>query len=48
MNHLIEAVSELSEGDIRLEARHDELNLDLSIIYAGSALDHPRAFADTG
>jgi xanthine/uracil permease len=41
VNQLIEAVSDLSVGDIRLEAYHDEVNLELSIVYAGPPLTIP-------
>jgi xanthine/uracil permease len=41
VNQLIEAVADLGEGDIRLEARHDELNVDLSVIYTGAPLSIP-------
>ena len=41
VNQLIEAVRDLAEGDMRLEARHDELNLDLSIIYSGAPMVIP-------
>jgi xanthine/uracil permease len=41
VNQLIEAVGNLSEGDIRLEARHDEVNLELSVVYTGPALTIP-------
>lgn len=40
-NQVIEAVSELSEGPMRLEARHDDLNLDLLIIYSGQPMVIP-------
>lgn len=41
VNQLLEAVSDLAEGDIRLEARHDEVRLNLSIIYPGKAMAFP-------
>ncbi|MGA1344295.1 MAG: solute carrier family 23 protein [Hyphomonas sp.] len=41
VNQLIEAVADLGEGDICLEARHDELNVDLSVIYSGVPLSIP-------
>ena len=40
-NQLLEAVSEFSEGPIRLEAQHDDLNIDISIIYRGKAMIFP-------
>jgi hypothetical protein len=42
MNQLLEAVADLAEGDIRLEARHDDVRLDLSVLYRGQ----PMAFPD--
>jgi xanthine permease XanP len=42
VNQLLEAVSDLAEGDIRLEARHDDVRLDLSVLYNGQ----PMAFPD--
>lgn len=42
MNQLLEAVADLAEGDIRLEARHDDVRLDLSVLYSGQ----PMAFPD--
>ena len=41
VNQLVEAVSELCEGPIRLEARHDELNFDLRILYSGQPMVFP-------
>lgn len=41
VNQLIEAVRDLAEGDMQLEARHDELNLDLSIVYSGAPMVIP-------
>jgi xanthine permease XanP len=41
VNQLIEAVSELSDGPLLLEARHDELNFDLRIIYSGQPMMFP-------
>lgn len=42
VNQLLEAVADLAEGDIRLEARHDDVRLDLSVLYSGQ----PMAFPD--
>ena len=42
VNQLLEAVADLAEGDIRLEARHDDVRLDLSVLYRGQ----PMAFPD--
>lgn len=41
VNQLLEAVSELAEGDIRLEARHDDVRLDLSVLYHGQPMSFP-------
>lgn len=41
VNQLVEAARDLAEGDMRLEARHDELNLDLSIVYSGAPMVIP-------
>lgn len=42
-NQLLEAVSDLAEqGPVILEGRHDDVNLDLSVIYTGQ----PMAFPD--
>ena len=41
VNQLIEAVSELSEGPLELEARHDELNFDLRLLYSGQPMVFP-------
>lgn len=41
VNQLLEAVSELAEGDIRLEARHDDVRLDLSVLYQGQPMVFP-------
>lgn len=41
VNQLIEAISELSDEPIRLEARHDELNFDLRILYTGQPIVFP-------
>jgi xanthine/uracil permease len=41
VNQLIEAVSELSEGPLLLEAHHDELNFDLRILYSGQPMVFP-------
>ena len=42
VNQLLESVADLAEGDIRLEARHDDVRLDLSVLYSGQ----PMAFPD--
>jgi xanthine permease XanP len=41
VNQLLEAVSDLAEGDIRLDARHDDVRLDLSVIYEGAPMVFP-------
>ncbi len=41
VNQLLEAVADLREGDVVLEARHDELNFDLRIVYAGQPMVFP-------
>jgi len=41
VNQLLEAVSEIAEGDIRLEARHDDVRLDLSLVYEGQPMVFP-------
>lgn len=41
VNQLLEAVAELAEGDIRLEARHDDVRLDLAVIYRGQPMLFP-------
>ncbi|PZF75222.1 hypothetical protein DK847_19145 [Aestuariivirga litoralis] len=41
VNQLLEAVSDLAEGDIRLEARHDDVRLDISVVYAGQPMVFP-------
>jgi len=42
VNQLLEAVTDLADGPIRLDARHDDVRLDLSILYKGQ----PMAFPD--
>ena len=42
VNQLLEAVTELADGPIRLDARHDDVRLDLSVLYSG----RPMAFPD--
>ena len=42
VNQLLESVADLAEGDVRLEARHDDVRLDLSVLYSGQ----PMAFPD--
>jgi xanthine/uracil permease len=42
VNQLLEAVSDLAEdGSIRLEARHDDVRLDLSVLYRGLPMVFP-------
>lgn len=41
VNQLLEAVSDLAEGDIRLDARHDDVRLDLSVLYRGQPMVFP-------
>jgi hypothetical protein len=41
VNQLLEAVSDLREGEVTLEARHDELNFDLRVVYAGRPMVFP-------
>lgn len=41
VNQLLEAVSDLRTGEVVLEARHDELNFDLRIVYAGQPMVFP-------
>lgn len=42
VNQLLEAVSDLAEeGPITLEGRHDDVNLDLSVIYTGQPMTFP-------
>jgi xanthine permease XanP len=41
VNQLIEAIEELKEGDAILEARHDDVNLDIRIIYKGQPMMFP-------
>lgn len=41
-NQLLEAVSDLvQEGDVTLEGRHDDVNLDLAILYRGQPMVFP-------
>lgn len=41
-NQLLEAVSELAEqGPVTLEGRHDDVNLDLAILYRGQPMTFP-------
>ena len=41
VNQLIEAIEDLKEGHAILEARHDEVNLDIRIIYDGKPMVFP-------
>jgi xanthine permease XanP len=41
VNQLLEAVAELADGPIRLEARHDDVRLDLSLLYTGEPMMFP-------
>ena len=41
VNQLLEAVTDLADGPIRLDARHDDVRLDLSILYKGQAMAFP-------
>ena len=41
VNQLIEAIADLKEGDALLEARHDDVNLDVRIIYTGQPMVFP-------
>ena len=41
VNQLIEAIADLREGDAVLEARHDDVNLDVRIIYKGQPMVFP-------
>ena len=41
VNQLIEAIADLKEGDAVLEARHDDVNLDVRIIYKGQPMVFP-------
>lgn len=42
VNQLLEAVTELAEeGPITLEARHDDVNLDVSLVYSGQPMIFP-------
>jgi NCS2 family nucleobase:cation symporter-2 len=41
VNQLIEAIEDLKEGHAILEARHDDVNLDIRIIYHGQPMVFP-------
>jgi xanthine/uracil permease len=41
VNLMIEAVSDLRTGPVTLEARHDDVNVDFRIIYAGQPISFP-------
>jgi len=41
VNQLIEAIEDLKEGDAILEARHDDVNLEIRIIYKGQPMIFP-------
>jgi hypothetical protein len=41
VNQLIEAIADLKEGNAVLEARHDDVNLDVRIIYKGQPMVFP-------
>jgi len=41
VNQLPEAVTDLADGPIRLEARHDDVRLDLSVVYKGQPMVFP-------
>lgn len=41
VNQLIEAIAEIKEGDVILEARHDDVNLDIRITYKGQPMVFP-------
>ena len=41
MNQLIEAIADLKDGDAILEARHDDVNLDIRILYKGKPMVFP-------
>jgi hypothetical protein len=41
VNQLLEAVTDLADGPIRLEARHDDVRLDLSVVYKGQPMVFP-------
>lgn len=43
VNQLVEVVRDLSDGDILLEARHDEVSLELSVVYTGPPLTIPES-----
>lgn len=40
-NQLLEAVAELAEGPIILEAKHDDVNLNISVVYVGQPMIFP-------
>ena len=41
VNQLVEAIEDVKEGDAILEARHDDVNLDIRITYKGQAMVFP-------
>lgn len=41
VNQLVEAIEDIKEGDAILEARHDDVNLDIRILYKGQAMVFP-------
>jgi xanthine/uracil permease len=41
VNQMVEALTDLSEGPITLEARHDDVHVDFRIIYQGTAITFP-------
>lgn len=41
VNQLIEAIADLKTGDVILEARHDDVNLDIRITYKGQPMVFP-------
>jgi xanthine permease XanP len=41
VNQLVEAIEDVKEGEAILEARHDEVNLDIRILYKGQAMVFP-------
>lgn len=40
-NQLLETVLDLADGAVSLEARHDDVNLDISVVYAGQPMMFP-------
>lgn len=40
-NQLVEAVLDLKDGELVLEARHDDVNLDIRVLYRGSPMVFP-------